>query len=535
MSMGVTIGDCLQKARLISAEATLAHAIAMFQKHQSCNWLTLVRQKRPCGMVGRKAAFEIAATMNRSQLVKSPITLASSKKRLSLDANQPLEGFFASDDARAVIAYTTPGIIVRDKRFAGLFDPAKAIPMLLTERTTDQLAKISEHSDLAQDTLQAPLLGTLAHEIRTPLTGMMGLAEMLATRVRDAENRSIAKTIVRSGETLDRILKDTLDYASLGAGRLELQNEASDLNELVDDLRSLWAPDSARRNLGFTVSFVPDGPHRIETDLGRIRQIANNLVSNALKFTSDGEVSVTISTQSMGNTLMLSLAVTDTGRGLSGEDRARYLQAFEKGLSTDGAPGWGLGLSISQALAHHLGGTLNHADNPVGGSVFTLMVPVKVAKAQAWTMPPAPRRGKFELGDVLLIEDHEASAMVTIDALEQAGWTVHHAGTIDAAELYSTRTTFQAILTDLHLPDGNAMTLIDSLKRRQGPNTNTPIIVMTADITDGRRQACLAMGADRALKKPVAGPELVATLADVLMSKAAGHITGGQLRGRLAS
>ena len=231
---------------------------------------------------------------------------------------------------------------------------------------------------------------------------------------------------------------------------------------------------------------------------------------------------------------MLSLAVTDTGRGLSAEDRERYLQAFEKAASTDGAPGWGLGLSISQALAKHLGGKLNHADNPLGGSVFTLIVPVKAARIPVWTDAGTPKRGKFELGDVLLIEDHEASAMVTIDALEQAGWTVHHAGTIDAAELYSTRTSFQAILTDLHLPDGNAMTLIDALKRRQGPNTNTPIIVMTADITDGRRQACLAMGADRALKKPVAGPELVATLADVLMSNAAGQMSGAQLRGRLA-
>ena len=164
------------------------------------------------------------------------------------------------------------------------------------------------------------------------------------------------------------------------------------------------------------------------------------------------------------------------------------------------------------------------------------MVPVKRAKATPWKNVEAPKRGKFELGDVLLIEDHEASAMVTIDALEQAGWTVHHAGTIDAAELYCTRTQFQMIISDLHLPDGNAMTLIDKVRRHSGVNSETPIIVMTADITDGRRQACLAMGADRALKKPVAGPELVATLADVLMSKAAtGGMSAPQLRGRIAS
>lgn len=532
--MAITIGECIEKAQLISADANLAHAISAFRKNPSSQWLTLVKNKRPAGMVGRKAVFEVAATLAREKLSHAPILVAKSAKHVSLDANMTISDFINSVHAPAIMASAMPAIILRGKRFAGLIDVAKVFQAVSQLNGGASQRETEVFPDNTAAPIETPLLGTLAHEIRTPLTGMMGLAEMLATRVRDPENRSIAKTIVRSGETLDRILKDTLDYASLEAGRLELQREPCDITELVDDLRRLWSPESARRNLGLTVSFIPDGPHRVETDLGRIRQIANNLVSNALKFTREGEVSVTLSTQPMGNTLMLSLAVTDTGRGLSAEDRERYLQAFEKAHSTDGTPGWGLGLSISQALAKHLGGKLNHADNPLGGSVFTLMVPVKAARLPAWTDESAPKRGKFELGDILLIEDHEASAIVTIDALEQAGWTVHHAGTIDAAELYSTRTTFQAILTDLHLPDGNAMTLIDALKRRQGPNSATPIVVMTADITDGRRQACLAIGADRALKKPVAGPELVATLADVLMSKAAGQISGAQLRGRLA-
>ncbi len=532
--MAVTIGNCIQKAQLISADAKLSHAILAFRKYADCQWLTLVQNKRPAGMVSRGKVFELAATLAREKLSHAPISLAKSAKRVSLDANMAISDFLQSEHASEIMTNLIPGIVVRGKRFAGLIDVMKVFAAVSELQETTLNIQGEALIDRAETSIQAPLLGTLAHEIRTPLTGMMGLAEMLASRVRDPENRSIAKTIVRSGETLDRILKDTLDYASLDAGRLELQHEPCDVTELVDDLRRLWSPESARRNLGLTVSFIPDGPHKIETDLGRIQQIANNLVSNALKFTREGEVSVTLSTQPIGQTLMLSLAVTDTGRGLSAEDRERYLQAFEKAASTDGAPGWGLGLSISQALAKHLGGKLNHADNPLGGSVFTLIVPVKAARKPVWTDAGTPKRGKFELGDVLLIEDHEASAMVTIDALEQAGWTVHHAGTIDAAELYSTRTSFQAILTDLHLPDGNAMTLIDALKRRQGPNTNTPIIVMTADITDGRRQACLAMGADRALKKPVAGPELVATLADVLMSNAAGQMTGAQLRGRLA-
>jgi len=124
--------------------------------------------------------------------------------------------------------------------------------------------------------------------------------------------------------------------------------------------------------------------------------------------------------------------------------------------------------------------------------------------------------------------------MIVINALEQAGWTVHHAGTLHSAESYVALTKFQAVITDLHLPDGNSMSFIDNLRRKGGLNASTPVIALTADTTESRRQSCLAAGADRAMKKPVTGPELVATIADVLMSRAAGHLSTGELRGRLA-
>jgi hypothetical protein len=212
------------------------------------------------------------------------------------------------------------------------------------------------------------------------------------------------------------------------------------------------------------------------------------------------------------------------------------MQVFEKGPEIDGVKGWGLGLTISRALATALGGQLTHANNTIKtGSVFTLAVPVERPIAEAQRSTPVPRKGKFELGDVLLVEDHEASAMVVINALENAGWTVHHAGTLHAAKSYIALTQFQAILTDLHLPDGEALGFIDGVRRRGGLNAATPVIALTADISAERRRACVAMGADRALKKPIAGPELVATIADVLMSRAAGHVSSVELRGRLAS
>ena len=538
--MPVVLGDFVEKAKPISATAPLSRIVDLFQTNMSAQYFILVRDKRPAGLISRTHAFELAISAGDGNLERLAIGDLITARALIMKAGTTVQEFItrAGDKLDAVI--NRGCIIVEDKRFKGVLSPAKLQEALITSLSEVQIPRAAAAgipNPGLEDVPASPLLGTLAHEIRTPLTAIMGLSEMLATRIRDEENRDIAQTIVRSGQTLDRILTDTLDFASLEAGKLNIRNESADLTELISDLRRLWATEASRRSLAFRVGFIPDGPHWVETDLGRVRQIANNLISNALKFTREGDVDVSIATQSMGQSLMLTLSVTDTGRGLTNEQRDRFMQVFEKGPAVNGAKGWGLGLSISRALASAMGGQLRHSDNPGGGSIFTLSIPVKRAANEPanWMDQPLPRKGKFELGDILLVEDHEASAMVVINALEQAGWTVHHAGTVHAAESYISLTEFQAILTDLHLPDGNAMTFIDGIRRRGGPNASVPIIAMTADITDGRRQACIAMGADRALKKPIAGPELVATIADTLMSRSAGHVTPVELRGRLAS
>lgn len=535
--MTVCLGDFVDSARPISAMVPLSKVVELFLDDPQAGHFILLRDKRPVGLISRQLVFEFAASTGAENQRRLPIGDLITARALIVKADTTVREFVAKAGAQIDKMIGRGCIVVEDKRFKGVLSPAKFQEALIvackdTAAGLESVGRLSELPD--QDT--APLLGTLAHEIRTPLTAIMGLSEMLASRLRDDYEKDLADTIVRSGQTLDRILTDTLDYAQLEAGKLKVRTETADLTELTDDLRRLWAGEASRRGLALRLGFIPDGPHFVQADLGRVRQIANNLISNALKFTREGEVGVTISTQPLGGTLMLTLAVTDTGRGLTASQRDRFMEVFEKGPEIDGVKGWGLGLTISRALARALGGELSHADNPKGGSVFTLCIPVeRAAKTDPQTDAlAAPRKGKFELGDVLLVEDHEASAMVVIDALEQAGWTVHHAGTLHAAESYTAMTKFQAVITDLHLPDGNSMGFIDGLRRRGGVNTSTPVIALTADTTESRRQACIAMGADRALKKPVAGPELVATIADVLMSRAAGRVSSVELRGRLA-
>ena len=532
------LGEIDESAKPISASMPLAAVVDRFLNDPHAQYFILVRDKRPAGLISRTLTFEFAASAGQNNHAALAIGDLITARALILKADTTVESFVARAGKHIDAVISRGCIIVEDKRFKGVLSPTKLQEALIAA-LDDAPTRVPESPDLSKlssNSRQVPLLGTLAHEIRTPLTAIMGLSEMLAGRVRDDYEKDLAQTIVRSSHTLDRILTDTLDFARLEAGKLNVNKEAADLTELTDDLRRLWASEASRRGLALRIGFVPDGPHYVQTDIGRVRQIANNLISNALKFTKEGEVSTTLSTQSLGGVLMLTLSVADTGRGLTPDHRDRFMEVFEKGPEIDGVKGWGLGLTISRALATGLGGALTHADNPEGGSVFTLSIPVERVPSAATKLdePTVPKRGKFELGDILLVEDHEASAMIVINALEQAGWTVHHAGTLHAAESYVALTKFQAVITDLHLPDGNSMNFIDGLRRRGGVNAATPIIALTADTTESRRQACIAMGADRAMKKPLTGPELVATIADVLMSRAAGHVSTVELRGRMA-
>ncbi|GAB5455637.1 MAG: hypothetical protein Hens2KO_18660 [Henriciella sp.] len=537
--MPVCLGDFVETAKPISASTPLSRVVELFQNDPGATYFILVRDKRPAGLISRTIAFEFSVSAGADHQANLAIGDLVSARALILKSSTTVREFIAKVGSKIDDVMSRGCIVVEDRRFKGVLSPAKFRNALMSAFATEPHDKLpaATPNKSAVPAPTTPLLGTLAHEIRTPLTAIMGLSDMLASRIKDDYEKDIAQTIVRSSETLDRILTDTLDFARLEAGKLSVRTEATDLGEIATDLRRLWGNEASRRGLSLRVGVIPDGPGHVIADHGRIRQIANNLVSNALKFTREGQVEVTLSTQPVGKTLMMTLSVADTGRGLSVEQRDRFMKVFEKGPEIDGVKGWGLGLTISRALAKALGGSLSHADNPNGGSVFTLSVPVERATtkdAGNWLKKSAPRKGKFELGDILLVEDHEASAMVVINALEQAGWTVHHAGTLHMAESYLSLKQFQAILTDLHLPDGSAMGLIDKVRRRGGLNGSAPIIALTADIADQRRQDCIAMGADRALKKPIAGPELVATIADALMSRAAGHVSTVELRGRLA-
>jgi len=422
----------------------------------------------------------------------------------------------------------TDGVIVMEQgAYAGIVSPtmllkavaeenaARARAQQSAQRRLDglkrQLSRLSES--------RARTLAFIGHEIRTPLTGIMGVADLLETQLPTGEPKRLARTISQSGQHLERLLTDLLDLSRIDAGKLPIHNQPVDLRQFALETRDLWLPQFDEKRVNLRIGVATGAETRIECDAGRLRQILFNLVSNAMKFTDRGQVTVTLATSPTPEGLMLTMRVADTGRGITDADKARLFEAFEQSESADAFTGSGLGLAIARSLARRLDGEIILSDNPGGGCVFTVALPVmKAGPRLAVENKPEAHAGRFDLGEVLLAEDHEASAYVIREALIAAGWRVETVTDAAAAVTRVGQRRYQVILTDVHMPHGGGEAVLRAARFGNGVNALTPVVAVTADASPERRAACDRAGFTGLIEKPVRPRPLVATLADILIS-----------------
>lgn len=425
----------------------------------------------------------------------------------------------------------TDGVIVMEQgAYRGLVSPAALLKAVAEENAAR--ARAQQVSQRRAEGLKAKIqtltesrsrfLAFVGHEIRTPLTGVLGVADLLKDQATTSEARRLAETISNSGQHLERLLSDLLDLSRLEAGKLPILMQPFDLRQFASETRDLWQPKLDAKKVGLRIAISRNAEDRIESDAGRLRQILFNLVSNAVKFTDRGHVTVQMSTQAQGDTLSLVMSVADTGRGISDADKARLFEAFEQADDATSAAqgGSGLGLGIARALARRLGGDIALCDNAGGGCLFTVTVPVRKAGPRLAVENPAlPAGGKrFDLGEILVAEDHETTAFVIREALVAAGWRVDCVPDAAAAAQRLSVRRYQAVLTDIHMPGGGGEAVLQAARFGPGQNRHVPVLALTADATSERRQACELLGFSGLIEKPVRPRALVAALADILLS-----------------
>ncbi|MFS8136620.1 MAG: ATP-binding protein [Thermomonas sp.] len=356
-------------------------------------------------------------------------------------------------------------------------------------------------------------LATLGHEVRTPMTGVLGMSELLLASHLDPRQRGQVTSIHRAGHHLLRLVNDALDLARIEAGRLELLNADFALRPLLDEIAALMAPMAERRGLQFIDLVDPSAPEAVHGDRTRVEQILLNLIGNAIKFTEAGHVSV--------ETLLLSphgvrFVVADTGPGLSSEQQTRLFRRFEQ---ADGARtasrygGSGLGLAISQELAAAMGGRIDVESEPGQGTRFIVELPLAGAMLPSTLAAVSSEPSQQTPLRLLLVEDDATVAEVIRQLLQEQGHAVSHAVHGLAALGLIAGENFDAALLDLDLPGMDGLALA-RVMRSQG--FAAPLLAVTARSDAAAEVQARDAGFNDFLRKPVTGAVLARALARLL-------------------
>lgn len=367
--------------------------------------------------------------------------------------------------------------------------------------------QLAEHKrELAEQASQAKtqFLATLGHEVRTPMTGVMGMSELLLATRLDEKQQSYTHAIQNAGSHLLRLVNDALDIARIEAGKLELQQKAFNVRALIDEVVGLSAPMARQRGLAFSVTVNEDTPVAVVGDAVRIRQILHNLLGNAIKFTAQGGVSLRVWAMKPQGIV---LEVGDTGPGIGKEQQVRLFERFEQ---ADGARtrerygGSGLGLAICRELALAMGGRIGVDSTPGQGARFSVELPLAAAQD-----PDPEGAGTVAVSDrslrILLVEDDETVAEVIQGLLRARGHQVVHAGHALAAMAESMGMAFDIGLLDLDLPGLDGLDLARQL-RAQG--FTAPLLAVTARADGGAEEQAREAGFDDFLRKPLTGEML---------------------------
>ena len=420
-------------------------------------------------------------------------------------------------EVRWLRGHAVPKRLGRDRVWNGyLFDITE---QKRAEHTLAEAKTAAEAANVAKSTF----LATMSHEIRTPMNAVIGMVELLENRAHDADSREMLSVVRSSSGALLTIIDDILDYSKIESGRMEIVTAPGNVAEITHSVTALFAMRAREKGLTIHTDIDADASMTVAVDAVRLWQILLNLMSNAIKFTLRGGVTVRVRVGAATGTADATGArpshafhfeVEDTGPGVSQEHQAHLFQPFAQAASTSAQrdSGTGLGLSICRRLAQLMGGTLEMHSTPGQGTSMRLMlplrraataVPVGVPHKSLSAVPTAQAR-------ILVIEANPVNCMVLKRQLDSLGYANDAACDGEAALVMLAKCRYDAILCDCQMPvmDGYAFTqawrrLEGQAAQDSGAGARTPVRACTASAMKDELVRCLEAGMDDVLLKPV--------------------------------
>lgn len=363
---------------------------------------------------------------------------------------------------------------------------------------------------------KSTFIAVTSHELRTPMNGLLGMAHALQRSTLDPVQREQIALMIKSGDSLMQLLNDVLDLSRVEAGKVELAPIDMTLQDVVGEVVDAWRDAAVFKNLSLTVDYAPDLPPGVHADPLRIRQVVTNLVSNAIKFTVEGGVSLRImATPGADGKQRVSIIVADTGPGVPTGAAERVFDSFTQADQTISREhgGAGLGLSIARALARQMGGDLVLAPS-VRGACFEFTFTASASAAPAALAQDAePTAEDLEQIQVLMAEDNAINQLVVRTMLEPLGVALTVVDNGHEALKAMGERRFDCVLMDINMPVMDGITALEAIRDGRTGNPAMPVIALTASAMSGDRERFLGLGFDDHLGKPVKPVDLITAIA----------------------
>ncbi len=392
---------------------------------------------------------------------------------------------------------------------------ARAIRYALVRREAE-LERVERLRAEADNRAKSEFLAHLSHELRTPMSAILGFTELLLNTARDEESRGYLQVVRRNGKHLLGLLNDILDLSKIEAGKLELETQSVEFLPFVTDVYFLMQGAAADKNIDLRVEAPESLPERIHTDPTRLRQVLLNLLGNAIKFTETGEVVLHVSPVQEGDRTLIGFRIRDTGVGIRPEALEQiFLPFVQSGKSmAESHTGTGLGLTISRQLVQRLGGDIEVSSQPGRGSEFSFTVdpgdldgvPYLPFELSLAATADTPNRTPRLRGRVLVVDDLRDIRALVGHFVAATGAEVRYASHGEEALRLIARANgnvepeFDLVLMDIHMP---VLGGLEAARALRADGFIRPLVALTAANMKGDRDACLAAGFTTYLSKPV--------------------------------